>query len=323
MMKDQDARPLTPSDRTSMFLVMGLCVFLVVSFWPLAFWLGRSAVAQQQLNTGGIMVLLSVAVCFRAAWPRLQVHPNLNNLGLALLPVSFACLWVARRLPALALPLVVLGFCAALAAMISFFFGETGVRQFLPALSGIFVLGLLVGLSPSLDWPLRRTAASYAGGLLVRMGLDVTAAVVAGRPPELVLRVGEKAYIVATECNGFGLLSSSLVLAAILAFSFRLPWFRKIGLLVFAAPTAIIFNMLRIMGICLSVPHVNLPYAVIHEGLGTIFYALGLGLVWWMAERAEKLTKEEEAGDASPHRPDSPRMRSSRKGGHLRRPLSQ
>lgn len=306
MNRDPDTRRQPPREsRTSVFLVVGLCAFLVLSFWPLALWLGRSTVAQQQLNTGGIMVLLSVAVCLRAAWPRLQVRPNLNNLGLAMLPVSFACLWLAGRFQALALPLVVFGFCAALAAMIAFFFGEAGVRIFLPALSGIFVLGLLVGLSPVLDWPLRRTAASYAGGLLVRMGMDVTAAVVAGRPPELVLSVGEKVYIVATECNGFGLLSSSLVLAAILAFSFRLPWFRKIGLFAFAAPTAIIFNMLRIMGICLSVPRIDLPYAVIHEGLGITFYAAGLGLVWWMAERAEKLTREEEAEIDSPRGRDA------------------
>lgn len=298
-MSDNPATPPEPRpERTSFFLVMVLCGVLILSFWPLALWLGRSAVAQQQLNTGGIMVLLSVAVCLRSAWHRLQIRPNLNNVGLAMLPVSFACLWLAGRLPALALPLVVFGFCAALAAMISFFFGATGIRLFLPALSGIFVLGVLVGLAPMLDWPLRRTAATYAGNLLVRFGMDVQTGVVPGRPPELLLNVAGRTYIVASECNGFGLLSSALVLAAILAFSSRLPWFRKIGLLVFAAPTAIIFNMLRIMAICVSVPRIELPYMVIHEGLGITFYAAGLGLVWFVDEHAEKLTKEEE-GDVT------------------------
>jgi exosortase/archaeosortase family protein len=282
-------------EEVSIFPVLGLCLLLVLSFWPLALWMGRSTMAQEQLNTGGIMVLISIWVCLRGAWPRLRVRPQLNNLGLALLPVCFVCLWVARRVPALTLPLVVFGFCAALAAMISFFFGESGVRIFLPALSGVFVLGLLVGLSPVLDWPLRNTAAEYAGNLLAHMGLAVQVREVGGMPSELLLTVGDKAYIVATECNGFGLLSSSLVLSAILSFSLQLPWFRKIGLLFFAAPTAIMFNMFRIISICLAVPRVNLPYAVLHEGLGLAFYAGGLGLVWWMAERAARLTKEEES----------------------------
>lgn len=287
----------------SILPVLGLCFLLVLSFWPLALWMGRSALAKQQLNTGGVMVLISIAVCLRGAWPRLRVRPNLNNLGLAMLPVSFVCLWLAGRVQALALPLVVFGFCAALAAMIAFFFGEVGVRTFLPALSGIFVLGVLVGLSPILDWPLRKTAQEYAGNFLARFGLEVLAGRVDGRPPELLLSVGEKIYIVATECNGFGLLSSSLVLAAILAFSFRLPWFRKVGLLVFAAPTAILFNMLRIIGICLAVPRIDLPYAVIHEGIGIAFYAGGLGLVWWVAEHAARIAE----GEKEPAlRPTSP-----------------
>jgi exosortase/archaeosortase family protein len=268
----------------------------MLSFWPLLRWLGHSTVALQQLNTGGIMVLISVVACLRGAWPRLRMRPHLDNLGLSLLPAAFLCVWAGRRLPALALPLVVLGFCVALAAMVSFFFGAGGVRAFLPALSGVFVLGLLAGLSPALDWPLRSTAAVYAGDLLARFGLAVTAWVAEGRPPDLVLRVDDRDYIVATECNGFGLLSSSLVLAAILAFSLRLPWSRKLGLFLFAAPTAILFNMLRIISICLAVPRVDLPYAVIHEGLGLAFYAAALGLVWWAAEYAARLSGVEQRG---------------------------
>lgn len=299
MEQDQETPAARRDPQVSILPVLGLCLLLVLSFWPLALWLGRSALAQQQLNTGGIMVLISIAVCLRGAWPRLRVRPNLNNLGLAMLPASFACLWLAGRVQAVALPLVVFGFCAALAAMISFFFGEVGVRTFLPALSAIFVLGLLVGLSPALDWPLRGTATSYASNLLARLGFAVQAGLVRGKPPVLQLWVDEKLYLVASECNGFGLLSSSLVLAAILAFSFRLPWFRKLGLLAFAAPTAIIFNMLRIVSICITVPRVDFPYTVIHEGLGITFYAAGLGLVWWVAEQAARPTERENENAAA------------------------
>ena len=183
--------------------------------------------------------------------------------------------------------MAVFSFCASFAAIIAFLFGRAGVRQFLPALGGFFVFGLLVGLFPTLDWPLRAMAARYAFALLTTLGTPVQLAIAPGQPAELVLAVGNRLFRVATECNGFGLLTSSLLLATILAFQYRLLWLNKIGLLAIAIPAAIVCNFLRIVSICLVAPRTSLPYPVVHETLGVIFYFAGLALVWRAARRAK------------------------------------
>src|ERR1041384_7391392 len=89
---------------------------------------------------------------------------------------------------------VFLSFCLSCSGIISFLFDKPGVRQFLPALGAFFVFGVLVGLVPRLDWPLRTVAARYAGNLLAVLGAKVDLASVAGKPTELVLAVGKRAY---------------------------------------------------------------------------------------------------------------------------------
>lgn len=271
----------------SLILLIGVLLGLVYS--PLLFWLGRASISSQQLNTGGLLVLFAIVICLRDTLETLRIDPNINSRGLALLLLAFGCLWAAPRLPVAFLPLILFSFCLAFAAIVSFLFGELGVRRFLPALGGFVVFGLLVALFPKLDWPLRAIAAKYSASLLSGMHVPVQVAALGSRPPELLLKVGEKIYVVATECNGFGLLTSSLLLATILGFQYQLVWVRKLGLFAFAIPAAIAFNFLRIVGICLAMPRTKLSYSFVHEGIGTIFYLAGLALVWYAAgEFADK-----------------------------------
>jgi len=142
-------------------------------------------------------------------------------------------------------------------------------------------------LFPTLDWPLRALAAKHAGSLLAWLGVPVRLLVEPGRPAELVLGVGGQLFRVATECNGFGLLTSALLLATILAFQYRLPWLNKLGLLALSVPVAIVCNFLRIVSICLVAPRVVWSYVFVHEALGAIFYLSGLALVWLAARRVK------------------------------------
>jgi exosortase len=266
--------------------ITGVGVLLALLYAPLLVWLTRASVETSQLSAGAVLVLFAVVICLRDTLETLQLDPKINNQGLVLLALGFACLWLAGRLRFPALPLVVLSFCLSFAAIISFLFGKLGVRQFLPALGAFLVFGLLVGLFPTLDWPLRGLAAKHAGSLLAWFGVPVQLGLAQGRPPELLLNVNGRTFIVATECNGFGLLTSSLLLATILAFQFRLSWERKIGLFAIAIPVAIVCNFLRIVSICLVAPRTQLPYGFIHEAIGLVFYLLGLGLVWHAATQS-------------------------------------
>jgi exosortase len=267
--------------------IAGIGVLLTLLYAPLLVWLTRASVATSQLSTGAVLVLFAMVICLRDTLETLKLEPSVNNRGIGLLVLGFACLWLAGRVRFPALPLVVLSFCFSFAAIVSFLFGKLGVRQFLPALGAFLVFGLLVGLFPTLDWPLRALAGKHAGSLLAWLGVPVRLGLVQGRPPELLLSVNGQNFIVATECNGFGLLTSSLLLATILAFQFRLPWERKFGLFAISIPIAIVCNFLRIVSICLVAPRTRLPYGFVHESLGLIFYFLGLGFIWLAAGRSE------------------------------------
>ena len=191
--------------------------------------------------------------------------------------------------------------CCSLAAIISFVFGQLGVRQFRPALGGFVVFGLLIGLFPALDWPLRAIAARRAAEFMQWLGLPIQLHLVLGGPPELMLSLQGHNYIVATECNGFGLLTSSLLLATIFGLQYRVSLLKKIGLVILAVPVAIGCNFLRIVSICYSAPRSPFSYHITHEILGNIFYFLGLTLVWLTARAAgDRVTSPPASAPATP-----------------------
>lgn len=272
-------QPRPASWSSTLIVVAGIALL----YAPLVRWLGRASVEVSQLSTGGVLVLVTLLICLRDTVRTARPRPEINAHGALLLAWAMIGLGAASFLNRWALPLVLLSFCLAVAAVVSFLFGRVGVREFLPAIGAFFVLGLLAGLFPTLDWPLRAIAGRQAGNVLAMLGQSVQLATTGGRPPELLLRVGGRVYIVATECNGFSLLTSAVLVATIFAFQERLPWLSKIGLIALAAPIAIVGNFLRIVGISLVAPRVPLPYPFVHETVGLVFYLAGLGLVWWVA----------------------------------------
>ncbi|MSR65191.1 MAG: exosortase/archaeosortase family protein [Verrucomicrobiae bacterium] len=272
------SRPLA----IGMVLMVGVLLGLVYA--PLLVWLGATSFKVEQLQTGGVLVLFAIVICMRDTISSLRIEPNLNTQGLALFFLGMAFLSFAGKYQHWVLPMYLLSFCLSFAAIISFLFGKLGVRQFLPALGGFLVFGILAGSFPALDWPLREVAAKHSGAFLSWLGVQVQVAYVPARPPELLLATHGQIFVVATECNGFGLLTSSLLLATILGFQYRLAAIRKLGLFAFAIPAAIIFNFLRIAAICMIAPRFpKTSYDFIHETVGTILYLAGLAIVWYAA----------------------------------------
>src|SRR6266478_1581050 len=291
-MKSTPERPMAtgesgapPVRSTSVLMVVAISVLIGLLYLPLLHWLGSTTIHTQQLFNGALLVVIALAMCVRDAVYDLRPAPQISNQGIGLVALALGCLWLGARWQSWLLPLVVLSACLAFAGVVSFLFGKTGARQFLPALGAFFVFGLLAGLVPTLDWPLRAMAARYAGELLATMGAPVKIALEQGQPPQLLLHVKDHVFVVAAECNGFGLLTSALIVATILAFQYRLPWLEKLSLWAVSVPIAISFNFLRIVSICVVVPRTTLPYGFVHETLGLVFYFLRLGLIWKIARR--------------------------------------
>jgi exosortase len=274
-------------DPLGMVSVLAISVLVGLLYVPLLHWLGWETLHTQQLVNGAFLVFFALVICVQDAVDRLRFDPQVSPQGIGLIALAFLSLGVAGKWHSMSLPFLLLSACLAFAGIVSLVLGQAGARQFLPALSAFFVFGVLVGLVPRLDWPLRAMAGRYAGSLLAAFGVPVKLGLVEGRPPELLLSVKGRAFIVATECNGFGLLTASLIVATTLAFLYRLPWLQKLSLGALAVPTAIVCNFLRIVSICLVAPRTTLPYGFVHETLGLIFYFLGLGLIWKMAGEAK------------------------------------
>jgi exosortase/archaeosortase family protein len=254
-------------------------------YLPLLYWVGWTTLHTQQLVNSAVLVLMALVICVREAIGKLRLQPQFSNFGIGLLALGFFYLWAASRSHYWALPLVLLSFCFSFAGIMSFLFGKTGVKPFLPALGAFFVFVVLAGLFPKLDWPLREMAGRYAGRLLMSMDVPVKLVLATGEPPKLLLTVNREVFEVATECNGFGLLTSSLIVATVLALLYDLPALGKLGLLALAVPTAIVCNFLRIVCICLVAPRTRLPYGFVHETIGVVFYFIALALIWKIAGR--------------------------------------
>ena len=274
-------------------VTVGLVTLLV--FAPLLTSLGRVSWHVGQLTTGGLLVLVAIVLCLRDSLATLRFEPQFTRHGAVLLAWGLVCLGLTGLARRWALPLALLSFCLCIAAVIAFLFGRVGLRQFLPAIGAFFVFGLFAGLFPTLDWPLRAIAGQQAANVLAMLHVPGQLLLAADRPAELVLQAGDRNYIVATECNGVGLLTSAVLVATILAFQGRLPWLSKLGLVALAVPIAIAGNFLRIVGIALVAPRVSLAYGFIHEAVGLVFYGAGLTAVWWAARRSAIPPRKENA----------------------------
>jgi exosortase/archaeosortase family protein len=208
---------------------------------------------------------------------------EVSTRALLLLFASYLCVVAAWWLnqPLLALPAFVLGLAGCLHVVA----GGDASRFIRPLFTGfIACLGVIL-LFPVLDWPLRQMAGLNAARLLQGIGFTPELAVILQPAPKLLLNTGRNLFEVATECNGFGLITSGAVLAVLAAGIAG----RRAGALLWLVPLALAlgfgFNLLRILIICVLAPYFPLHYNALHETAGVIMLWSGLGLVGWLAWR--------------------------------------
>lgn len=288
----EETKPGMPDAKHRWRGLGAICVLgalLALFYWPLVRWLGYQSIQRDQLHTGGMLILIVLAISLRDTLYAVRPRFSLTNEGLGYLALALSLIWYAGYAPGFALPLMLVSMSLALAGLLSFVFGKQGVSRFTPAFAGFVLFGLLAGLFPSLDWPLRRVSAVFSARLLHLVGAPVRVLLADYRPPELVLDVQGHLFRVATECNGFGLMTSSLLIAAVLGFRYHLRAWRIPALIALAVPLSVVFNMLRIVSIALLAPRVSISYTVVHESLGLLFYTGGLAAIWQLARWGETI----------------------------------
>lgn len=253
-------------------------------FWPVTRWIVAEATARSQIQQGVVLIAAAAAM---VAWQHrgeLHIKGDLCNRTIGLMAVAFALVGVAGVVgwSWLALP----GFGFALAGCLQALFGVEGYRFFRPMVAGLVGLVVIILAFPLLDWPLRQLAGVGAAWVLAALELapNLTLAGTAA-DPQLVLSVAGGHFLVATECNGFGLITSGALVAILAGGIAGRRWWTVAALVPVALVTGFVINVGRILVISTSARYFPGHYDVLHEVAGTLALWSGLGLVGWMAWR--------------------------------------
>lgn len=261
-----------------------------LAFWPVTQWFTASALEQSRLLHALAVLMLATVMLVRYGGVEIRETFTLNPAARRALIAGFLLLitqfLAARLAPAnwqrpLSL-LVIPAYCCGLAAFIRFVFGE-GTRRITRTSAGTFCAFLLLSIfMQPLDWPLRGLAGQWSAAALEWIGKSVELGLVgaAGDPPKLILWVEAHPFHVASECNGFGVILTSLLIGLLLALHRRLGLFDTALNLIVGLIVGFVFNILRIVIIVLLAPYMMNHYHLMHEIVGTLTYWGCLALVW-------------------------------------------
>ena len=264
-----------PRDR---WISGALLASTALAFWPVLTWLAAQTFAREQLKQSFFILVLAGLWIALEQRRSLRLRLQVDNTGIACVLAAYACIAGAVLLKT---PLLVLtGLAAATAGGVQIVFGGHALRRAVPLLAAFALLILFVLLFPVLDWPLRQMAGVKSVQLLQSFGLASHLQVVANPDVQLQLVNLHGTFTVATECNGFGLISSSLLLGTICLLYRRTTWWKFPGLLALCVALAFASNLWRIAAIVFFAPSFPEHYHALHETAGIVALYTGLGTVW-------------------------------------------
>ncbi|MBC8011792.1 MAG: exosortase/archaeosortase family protein, partial [Burkholderiales bacterium] len=196
-------------------LALVLIACTVAAVWPVTQWLTREVSASQQIRQS--FVLLGAAVAL-VGWQHLRdwrLRLDTGNRALFLLGAAYAFIAAAVwfKITLLMLPAFALGLAGCLHVLV----GAEAWRFLRPLFIGFVACLVVILLFPMLDWPLRQMAGVNAARTLQQLGFTPQLSVVMQPEPKLILATGKNFFEVATECNGFGLITSGMVLTILAA----------------------------------------------------------------------------------------------------------
>ncbi len=268
------------------WLAWGLVVTTGLLFWLVTRWIVAETVAREQIKQGMLLLVAAAALIIWQHRHDLHISAEIDNRALGLLAGAFACIGVAGGCgwSLLMLPGLTLGMAGSLQILL----GASGYRLLKPLVAGVAMLMMIILIFPVFDWPLRQLAGVEAARVLGALGLAPQLVVAnVAHNPQLMLKVGKQVFLVATECNGFGIITSGALLALLAGeISKRSRWLIAVLMLI-ALFTGFVINLLRILAITQLAPRMPQHYHAMHEIMGTVMLWIGLGLIGWLAWRPE------------------------------------
>lgn len=249
-------------------------------FWPSSWWIAQQTLAHEQLRQSFFLLVFAAIVLWVDNRPALVPLLEVSRRSILLLTGAFLLMGAGFLIPLPYFPLAALAL--AFVAFVHVFFGDRGLKLTWPWIAGFAAFLLFVFFFHLLDWPLRRMAGLHAAQVMALFGNAVELGEVSQPRGMLLLAVNDRVYEVAGECNGFGLISSSAVLALLLVVSRPLPIGWKAAAVFLAFVSGFLFNLLRILGIVTFAPYFPDHYAFLHEVIGLLALFGGLAFVWWL-----------------------------------------
>ena len=264
--------------------VIPLLVFGITGlvFFPVIHWLTARTVANEQLLHGFLVFLLTGALLIHER--RISIRPALSFSTTSQNVLIFSYILLALAIFSRLNLIILAALCLSLVAFLLFFFGEEKKRLIVSSVGAFALFSTLAVTMPLLDWPLRSVAGQctvYGLNLIgqsARLGLYE-----GGAEPMLMLLYHDRPFHVAAECNGFGMLTSSLLMASILLLYRKLSWSGRLLRLAGALLFGLLANTFRIVLIVLIAPHIDDgQYILMHEAVGLATTYGGLAVLYFL-----------------------------------------
>lgn len=270
---------------------------LALAFWPLTEWFAASAHEQSRILHALMVLGLATVFLIRFGDVAIQEMLSLNEssrhtliLTFLLLLAGFLLGFLSSRIPdnsqsiasfGISL-LTVAAYCSGIASGVLFVFGE-GSKKVTYTVCGTFgIFILLSSFMSAADWPLRTLAGKWSAEALSLLGQNTELGLLSQQnlPPKLILLVNEYPFHVASECNGFGIILTSLLIAVLLGFYKGLTPINLTLYVTAGIALGLFFNTLRIVVIVLLAPSMMAHYDLMHEVVGGVTFWGCLILTW-------------------------------------------
>jgi len=260
---------------------------MAAMFWPITVWLASSTEGQSRLLNALGVLIFATALLLKFSTTAVNSAFSLNNAASRTLYATFILILLQivgnyftdyAAFSLLGIP----AYACGIASLLLFVFGESTKRIVITSTTTFGCFLLLSTCMQTVDWPLRTIAGKLSEGALKIIGQSTQLGILdtANAPDKLILFVNERPFHVASECNGFGVILSCLLIACMLSIYHRIcPLHFALNLLLGVA-IGFALNTLRIVIIILLAPVVMDHYDLMHEVIGTITYWSALILSW-------------------------------------------
>jgi exosortase/archaeosortase family protein len=255
-------------------------VCVVFAFWPLTQWLFDNSFRHEQFLHSLLVILVAAYFILFQGKGRTKWVLKIDLSTIVLFGLSLLLLWTGKMIvPNILVPMAL---CLAMAAGATYLLGMITLKRGYPFFVVFYLYIVLIVFYPFLDFPLREYAALYSAWILEVLHLGPELILRTQPEPSLILLVQGRSFTVAPECNGFGLISASLLLSILLTFKSNDIWWGKALGIVSAILLGSLGNLLRIVTIILLAPLVPNHYQFMHEAVGLVAFFSVLLFIGWL-----------------------------------------